>query len=462
MQIKKDNMKNIHIAVWALLLAGCSKYTDIKTQGSLIPKEAANYRYLLNYTSTFEMGGQLPDFASADVDIADDVQQKSITGNSSYTYFMNCYTWQSPIYALDNDRDRDWDTYYARIYNCNVIINEVPSSTGGSDSVKAEMIAEAIVHRADAYLNLVNEYTKPYNAATASSDPGVPLLLTPSLDEKLTRATVATVYNRLEADLKAAIAPLPRFTNFNSLPGKAAAYSLLARLFLFKGDYPNAGLYADSTLLLKSALNDLATLSSYPTKLKDPEIILEKLAYTSTAYGITTLRLSDELLNLLGTTDMRYTLFTADAATTLGSGYTGRFFSRERYIGETRNIGTSVPEMLLIKAESLARNGDASGAMDKINQLRSKRFAVADYVELTATDANDALVKVIEERRREFFCRQLTWFDQRRLKNEALFSRTYTRTWQGQTYTLEPNSNRYVFPIGIYYTNFNPELAQNP
>ncbi|SEW34468.1 SusD family protein [Chitinophaga sp. YR573] len=456
-------MNTKYIAVLLLILtAGCSKYTDIKTQGSLIPKQTINYRYLLNGTSTFEGGGQLPDIATADVNITDSIQQASITGNSYYTFFKNCYNWQSPIYATAVDRDQDWDTYYGRIYNCNTIIAEVPSSTGSTDSVKNELIAEALVHRADAYLNLVNEYAKPYNASTASSDLGVPLLLTPSLDAKLDRATVATVYNRLEADLKSALIALPKVTAFNTLPGKAAAYSLLARLYLFMGNYTSAGSYADSALLLKSGLNDLGTISSYPTKLQNPEIIFGKIAYTSVAYSPTTLRLGDELLNLLGTTDMRYVLFTADAATNLGNGYTGRFFALERSTYQTRNIGTSVPEMMLIKAESLARSGSAGSAIDIVNQLRSKRFKAADYVALTATDANDALVQVINERRREFFCRHLPWYDQRRLKNDPLFSRTYTRTWQGITYTLDPNSNRYVFPIGQYYIGYNPEIVQNP
>jgi hypothetical protein len=456
-------MNTKYIAVLLLVLtAGCSKYTDIKTQGSLIPKETINYRYLLNSASTFEGGGMLPDIAGADVDITDSIQQVNIAGNSYYTYFMNCYNWQSPIYATSIDRDKDWDTYYGRIYNCNTIIAEVPASTGSVDSVKNELIAEAMVHRADAYLNLVNEYAKPYNAATASSDPGVPLLLAPSLDAKLNRATVATIYNRLEEDLKTAVTALPKYTAYSTLPGKAAAYSLLARLYLFMDNYTSAGLYADSTLSLKSALNDLGTISVYPRKLQDPEIILSKVAYTSFSYSPTTLRLGDELLSLLGTTDLRYTLFTADAATNLGNGYTGRFFARERYTNDTRNIGTSVPEMMLIKAESLARGGNAGTAMDIVNQLRAKRFNAADYVALTATDANDALVQVINERRREFFCRHLPWYDQRRLKNDPLFSRTYTRTWQGVTYTLDPNSNRYVFPIGQYYIGFNPEIVQNP
>ncbi|WP_261387852.1 hypothetical protein [Chitinophaga pinensis] len=65
--------------------------------------------------------------------------------------------------------------------------------------------------------------------------------------------------------------------------------------------------------------------------------------------------------------------------------------------------------------------------------MREKRFQTADYVALTATDVNDAIVKVVQERRREFFCRMLPWFDQRRLKDDPLFRKTYTRTWQGTT-----------------------------
>ncbi|GAA0545822.1 RagB/SusD family nutrient uptake outer membrane protein [Chitinophaga japonensis] len=444
-----------------LLLAGCSKYTDIQTQGSLIPGQLENYRYLLNNTSTFEPGGILPDIASADVNIADSVQQAALSGSSYYHYFRACYTWQSPIYELPTDRDRDWDTYYARIYNCNVVLDEVPGSSG-SDAEKTALMAEALTHRADAYLNLVNEYAKPYNMATAAADPGVPLLLAPSLDQPLNRASVAVVYDRIAADLTTAVRSLPEHSEYNTLPGKAAAYSLLARMYLLMADYPAAGLYADSALALQSTLNDLGAITTYPHRQEDPEIIFGKIAYTDARYPPGTFRLSDELLALLGTADMRYQLFTADAAAYLGSGYTGRFFYRERLTGEARNIGTSVPEMMLVKAESLARAGDAPAAMEMVNRLRQQRFKAEDYVPLAALDANDAIVKVVEERRREFFCRMLPWFDQRRLKNDPLFSRTYTRTWHGDSYTLEPNSNRYVFPIGMYYINLNPEIEQNP
>lgn len=458
-------MKKLNIAVAALgtmfLAAGCSKYTDIKTQGSLIPGQVSNYRYLLNSSDTYESGGYLPDIASADVEIVDSVQQASVSISTSSLYFRNCYNWQSPVYENSLDRDRDWETYYGRIYNCNVIIDEVPGVADGTVAEKAELVAEALTHRADAYLNLVNEYAKPYNASTAVSDLGVPLLVTPSLDQSLARASVAAIYSRIESDLKTALESLPRTTQYNTLPSKAAAWSLLARMYLLMGNYPMAGTFADSALAVKSTLLDL-TAGVVPLRRNNPETIFGKISATSFAWAPTTLRLSQELLDLLGTTDMRYQLFTADAPSMLGAGYTGRFFSYERINYENRSIGTSVPEMMLIKAESLARAGSAGPAMDLVNALRQKRFQAADYVALAANDANDAIVKVVQERRREFFCRLLPWFDQRRLKDDPLFRKTYTRMWLGTTYTLEPSSNRYAFPIAQYYINLNPELQQNP
>ncbi|HEX6431288.1 MAG TPA: RagB/SusD family nutrient uptake outer membrane protein, partial [Niastella sp.] len=129
---------------------------------------------------------------------------------------------------------------------------------------------------------------------------------------------------------------------------------------------------------------------------------------------------------------------------------------------DTRNLGPSVPEMILIKAEALARKGEINGALTKINTLRQSRFTTANYTPVTATTANEALVKVIKERQREFFCRGQRWFDMRRLKNDPLFTYTITRKFRGTTYTLEPNSNRYVFPISDYYRQFNPGITANP
>lgn len=448
-----------------LCSAGCKKYVEVKTQGSFVPQETINYRYILNDNGTFEGTDMLPDIASDDITIADSAQQANLAANSSYAYFMNAYTYSSPIYPNTTDNDLGWNKLYTIIFTSNVVINEVPSSTGGTVADKNQLLAEAKVHRADAYLSLINMYAKPYNASTAATDPGVPLVTTPTVTDDLSRASVEAVYNLITSDLTSVVKYLPKYPKYNVLPGQAAAYAILARANLLMGKYAQAGAWADSALAIQSTLNNLATLTAanYPKRLLDPEIILSKQAYQSFNFMPVALRLSDTLLNVLGTNDLRYTIFTTPASYFSATLYTGRFFYKEMSGSfETRNLGPTVPEMMLIKAEALARAGNFTDAMNMVNTLRQKRFTAANYTALTATSANDALIKVIKERQREFFCRGLRWFDMRRLKDDPLFTTTITRTFKGNTYSLQPSSNRYVFPIAEYYRSFHPNITQNP
>lgn len=458
--------------VFLLLFSGCDSYVDIKTQGQLVPGTLSNYRYLLNYTYALEIGPQLPDIASDDVELVDgSSQQQALSGSDYYKYWVKTYAWQSEVYPVGTyQTDYDWNAMYNTIAYANVVITEVPSCKDGTDAQKAALIAEALVHRADAYLMLVNKYAKQFNSATAAADLGVPLVLKETTEQSLKRASVQAIYSQVISDLKNAIPSLPLTQQYNTLPSKPSAYGELARAYLCMGDYANAKTYADSALQYRSTLNNLSTITSissttYPLRVSDPEILLSKIAYGGiSAYTPTALRLSPSLLALLGAKDQRYTLFTTLPAT-ISSSYTaagGRFFYRDRAIGEARNIGPSVPEMMLIEAEYYARKGEPGTAMIWVNNLRKKRFLAADYTDLSASDANDALVKVIDERHREFFCRMLRWWDLKRLNNDPLFQKTLSRTLAGTTYTLAPNSNRYVFAIPAYQIQLNPEMEQNP
>jgi len=454
-----------------LALGGCSKYVDIKTQGSLVPGQYQNYRYLLNNTSSFENGAYVGDLAADDIQLPDSSTQMLALNNGGdyYAYWLRSYSWQPQIYTPTGlyYQDYNWYNLYNSITYANVVITEVPNVTDATNDLKSELIAEALVHRADAYMQLVNTYAKPYIAATAATDLGVPLVLKETTTQPLVRASVQDVYNQVISDLTTALPNLPVTQIFNTLPSKPSAFGELARVYLYMNRYDSAAKYADSTLYYRSVLNDLSTLTTissttYPIRSKDPEVLISKIAYGGiTAYTPYAFRLSDTLLSVLGTKDQRYNLFTT-AAATISSTYTGRYFYKDRAMGEGRNIGPSVPEMLLIKAEYYARTGDAANAMVWVNKLRIKRFKTADYVALTATDANDALLKVIQEREREFFCRLLRWWDMRRLKSETRFQQTITRKVLGVTYTLDPNNNRYVFRISDYNIKLNPEIQQNP
>ncbi len=455
------------LAPAALLLAGCKDYVDIKTQGTLIPSETVNYRYLLNNTGVLERTVSLPDLTSDDVEISDLAQQRALPN-----FLARAYTWQ-PAFYDGTETDQDWNTPYAAIFYANTVLGEVPASTGGTEADKQQLLAEARVHRAAAYLALVNCYAKAYSSASAATDLGVPLVLTTEVNADLTRQPVQAVYGQIIQDLQAAVPNLPTTTPYNTQPSRAAAYALLARTYLLMGDYGQARQNAESALAIKSTLLDLNSYltTTYPRRVNDPEIILSKVAnaqFASVSSISTVLRLSPDLLSLLGTADLRYTLFTRPASSVAAT-YTGRIFAKELLTSEPRNLGPSVPEMLLIRAECQARQGDGPGALTTLNTLRAKRFRPADYVALTTTNARTPLQVVLDERRRELFCRGFRWFDQKRLNQDPALAQSEARVWQvttsvvpAGTYTLAPGADRYLFPIPPIPQRLNPEIVSNP
>ena len=173
-------------------------------------------------------------------------------------------------------------------------------------------------------------------------------------------------------------------------------------------------------------------------------------------------QLSNSLLGLLNTKDLRYEIFTRPGnnfyPVFTGPGY----WSRDRYSNDKPATGLSVNDTWLIKAECLARAGQKDEAVNMLNDLRKKRFRPADYTDLSAATPAEALQMVIDERRREFFGSGLRWFDQRRLNQDAMFAQTITRVFNNTTYTLSPNSNEYVFPLANLLLTQNPEMKQNP
>lgn len=460
-------------AAAALLMTACGDFTDMRTQGGIVPDEIENFRYLLNNTTAWYAASGLPDVMSDDVYVADGSlqMQGNINGGDYYAWFGKAYRWLDEIYPTTGyyKTDEGYSGMYNTIVYANTVINEIGNcSDGTADEIK-EMTAEAKVHRADALLMLVNQYALPYNEATASTDAGVPLNTTGDTEQPVTRSTVQAVYDQIIRDLTEALPDLPTTQAFTTLPTKASAYGELARAYLLMGKYAEADGYAALALEQNSQLNDLSTMSGtvssafFPQPINDPEVLLLKNPlHSASVYSSTVLHLSDDLLTLLGEKDKRYELFTAPMETYSYSygADGGRLYYFDAAMSY-RNVGPSVPEMMLIRAEYAARNGQTATAMEWVNKLREKRFAAEDYEPLTATDADDALTKVVDERHREFFCRNLRWYDMRRLRTDSRFAKTYTRQWQGETYTLAPESNRYVIPIPSYQIVLNPELGEN-
>jgi hypothetical protein len=457
------NMKKYIIALaimGTMITTSCRKYVEIPAVGVQALKYTTDYQNLLNNTSVLEYSYSFPLLSSDDVAIDNTTYQGTFNATTASVQLVLAYTWAPTRYATDVESDVDWERFYKQIMICNNVSDGVMKSEGGTTAQKNAILALALVHRAYAYLNLVNLYAKPYNAATASTDLGVPLLTTADLFASLKRAPVADVYAQIISDLTTALPNLPDLPSYNSDPSKAAAYAILAETALEMRNFTEAGNYAGKALALQSTLIDLNTYASAPAtlpkKLLDPETIFSKLI-GGTSFN--TVTLNTDLLTLLGTNDLRYTLFAGLNSATRAY---GRSYYRQNYTNQGVYCGPNVPEMMLIKAESAARANDAATAVNLLNTLRKKRFKPADYADLTATTAADALTLVINERRRELFGRGFRWFDERRLNQDAAFAKTYTRVFKDVTYTLEPNGARYTYQIDNKYILLNPEIVQNP
>jgi tetratricopeptide (TPR) repeat protein len=448
-----------YIAV-AAFATGCRKYVEIDQTGQRVLTYTSDYRALMDNTDEMEQDFSLAQYSNDDTRFLDSNKQVQMTD-----IYYKTYTWQAQYFS-ELQSDADWDKLYHAIYNANLTLEGVLTAQRGTEADRKQIYAEALVHRAYIYYTLVNLYGKQYDAATAGSDLGVPLLLTSNLFASLKRATVQVVYDQILKDLLAAVNDLPDLPDYNPRPSKAGTYGILARVYLNMRDFDKARSYAEQALALQSGLLDLNTYvgntASFPVRLNDPEVIFSKVNNV-TYRGM---QLDTALLTLLGTKDLRYQLFVKPGSTFsfyggtfIGYGY-ARFLLSQPFGKVT--MGPKVPEMMLIVAECAARANDAATAVDMLNKLREKRFAPADYVALTAGTPEEAMQAVIAERRRELFGTGLRWFDMKRLNKDAAYQVTVTRTFKGVNYTLEPNSNRYQFPISPKYILLNPEIQQNP
>jgi len=464
----KKYLKYIAIAAAGVLVLSCDNYVDIKTEGKLIPEETSNYRYLLNNSSTLDKTYGSIDVASDDISFQNEAHTTALAAADYLRPFRNLYKWSDVVY-FDGETDYDMSNLYNALYTVNVVINEVMKSKNGTEAEKAAIKGEAEVHRAFIFLTLVNTFGKAYDANTSATDLGIVLFTTPTVSDDIKRSSVQDAYNLILSDLNDAVnSGLKPVNSGNNVafPSRAAAYALLARTYLYMRNYPLALENAEKALALQNTLNNLEDyeFAAYPSRKLDKELILSKWnGYSSYSYAPQILSLSNELINSFDTNDLRYVLFTQPSSS-FNSEYTlGRTYSKEGLTGESRNAGPTVPEMMLIKAECLARAGSGDLAMAEINKLRQKRFRASQYTAMTAADSKDALIKVLAERRRELMATGgFRWFDLKRLNKEPEFAKTITHDFAGQTFTLAPNSDRYQMPFAPIYFEYAPNLQQNP
>lgn len=470
------------LAIMLLLtFFSCEDYLDIKPKGQMIPETTDDYRQILDFIGNKNSVGFRIDMLNTygiTEYLSDNSQPNQTRYNSLKADQINRFHWCTNGYLVEVDQeDLDWRTMYGQIYIMNSAIENIPGATG-PEEVKASMIAEAKVHRAFCYLGLVNIYAKHYTEASAATDLGVPLKLTTSLLESLERATVQEVYDQIILDLTEAIPDLPAQQEYNLRPTSAAAYGLLARTYLFQGNYQLALENAEDCLAISDFLYDLHEIMHHDgrtdkfatsfTSWDDQEILLQKevpAGSTGGGYYYSWYNWCDSL-----TLDATYDDMDNDLRLPLKfnkvSNTDYQYYEvRNRWAGETYYYavhGVCTPEVLLTRAEANARLGNPNLAIADLDELRVNRFihgTYTNYSDNTYTQA-EVIQLVIDERRRELFGRNMRWFDLRRLNAVENANITISRVLTGEQ--LTPGDDHWVMPIGRIYIGLNPEILQNP
>jgi len=362
----------------------------------------------------------------------------------------NVYTYaHGDIYQGEPDGG-DWQFSYGQILICNIVLNGLPgvvtdSSQANDQAAWNNAKGIALFYRSYAFYGLAQEFAVQYDSATAATDPGIVLRLSSDVKQKSVRSSVQQSYDQIIGDLRSAVALLPVTQVSPSRPSKAAAYGMLARVYLTAGDYAKAGLYADSSLQLNSSLVDFNTLdpkATVPLVRFNTEMLYYHVLNFFDAFDIYTPNciIDSTLYASYAANDLRKVIYFQQV-----SGYTtykGYFYNDWGPVG-----GLTTDEQYLIRAECKARGGDMQGGMTDLNTLLASRWVTGTFVPYTASNADDALRQILTERRKELILRGLRWTDLRRLNKDPRFAVTLTRVLNGQTYTLPPNDPRYVFTI---------------
>jgi len=461
-------------SIFCVLLVSCQKFVDIKKNSSQTFMMTANDCQLLldNYTA-MNTGYPVDAEISADNYYTIEQSYKQDVLPVIPSEEVALHTWQSS--AIRPKADANWLAPYAITYNANLVLETVEKIPSGSeDPVKVNTVkGSALFYRAYALWSVAQLYAKPYSIATASQDPGVPIRLTSDINDKSSRGTVQDTYNQIISDLSAAVNLLPSTSSIATRPNKAAAYAMLARTFLSMEDYPNALINANAAIQLKGELLDYNStavnkISNTPFVRYNKEVIFHCVTFRSPILspGIAstnTAKIDPNLVASYNPNDIRSKVFIkANSGVHAGSyRFTGNY---EQAATSVLFTGLAVDEMYLTRAECYARTGDKDKAMLDLNKLLENRWTTGTYTYQTATTTDDALTKILEERRKELLMRGLRWTDLRRLNKDSArkkdLSRTLTINGATTTYSLPANDLRYVLLIPQNVIN-NSNITQN-
>jgi len=433
-------MKKIFYIILPVLLItfSCKKFLDEKSDRSLaIAETLADQQSLLDHYQVLNQAdGNSAEISSTDFYLTDADFLARLENE------RNMYTWQRANVFLPDLNE--WGNNYRAVYRANSVIENLAKipRTAANASQWDNVSGQAYFYRAKNILKSLYVWAPAYDSATAGTDLGVPLRDGTDFNVPSFRATVAEGYAQVLADLKVSIRCLPPVAVHVIRPSKAAAFGLLARALLSMRKYDEAYLYADSSLKLKSELMDYNTLNSastFPVPRFNVEVLHDSY-FTGVPLSNVRAKTDPQLIALYEPNDLRKVVFFNDNRN-------GTYGFKGSYEGATTFFaGVAVDEVLLIRAECLARMNRLPEALADLNKLLRNRYKKNTFTERQSSDQELVKKMILTERRKELPMRGLRWPDVKRLNKEGA-GITFGRTVNGVNYSLLPNSSGFVLPI---------------
>jgi hypothetical protein len=309
-----------------------------------------------------------------------------------------------------------WKICYQQLNSANLIIEAMRPASGTAFVSRNQWLGEALFLRALLHFNLVNYYGD------------VPITITSDykLNNVVARSPKADVYKQIIADLQEAATFLPTdYRDFNGAvttdrgrPDKWAAAALLARAYLYSGDYVNAEAQATlvinnsttfqltapaQTFLINSKETIWAMTPNSPNPVRDYLLFSNNapavLVNTIDKYVPVVLR--PELAGLFESGDTRFTnwIRTVVSGTTPATTY----YLANKYKSSTAKAENimifRLAEQFLIRAEARAQQNNVSGSQSDINTIRTR----AGLGNTTAATQTTLIAAIARERQLEFF-----------------------------------------------------------
>ncbi len=288
-----------------------------------------------------------------------------------------------------------WVNLYSAISRANNIINAWPEADpeGTTESQRNQILGEALFIRALCHFNLVNFFSQAYGSSVTL---GVPVILETRIQTP-PRNSITDVYTQVTDDLEEAARlmswgeqDLPYYATVD------AANALLARVYLYKGDWQNAARTA--TLVINSGHYELYSADEYVNSFRldgSSESIFEIMMnesepnfpsrgntlgnlYSENFYGDLVVNKGLYELMVSDPADVRSKLLYVDAS---GEFRHKKFPGKEgKTIPEVNNTRViRLSEMYLTRAEANISNSSSVGAspVDDINAIRTHRGLTA-------------------------------------------------------------------------------------